>query len=247
LLDQFEQQPEKTWVTSKPVILLDHHINVSCDIPFATVICNAPNFVSTGELIYEIAKSLNWPMSLEAREFMTQSILSDSLGLTSEGATADTYRRMSEMIDAGVSRPKLEEARRELSKMHPSVFQYKATLIERTEFYGDSSEIAVVSIPEEELYSIGTLYNPAPQILKEMNMVEGVLVGIVFKRYHNKVTAAIRCTDGANIAHKLAESFGGGGHPYAAGFKVEKPSIDFADLKCQVINKAKELLQLISK
>jgi len=247
LLEQLNKSSEKSWVTSKPCIVLDHHSNVTCDIGFATVICNAPNFTSCGELIYEIAKALKWPLNLASREFITQSILSDSLGLTSESATSDTYRRIAEMIDAGVSRPDLEEARRELNKMHESVFRFKAKLIERTEFYGDNNEIAVVSIPEDELYSVGTLYNPAPLILNEMTMVEGVRVGIVFKRYHNKVSAAIRCTNGADIAHKIAECFGGGGHPYAAGFKIEKPTMEFGDLKCQVINKAQELLQLISR
>ena len=130
--------------------------------------------------------------------------------------------------------------------MPQSVFQYKAKLIERTEFYGDNSEIAVVSIPEEELFTVGTLYNPAPLILNEMTMVEGVLVGIVLKRYSDKTTGAIRCTNGANIAHKIAESFGGGGHPYAAGFKMEKSTTNFGELKCEVIAKTEELLQLIT-
>ncbi|HUD03640.1 MAG TPA: DHH family phosphoesterase [Patescibacteria group bacterium] len=246
LLDQLEKTPAKTWVAAKPVILIDHHINVTCDIPYATIICNAPDFVATGEVIYEIVKTLKWPLNLSSYEFLTQSILSDSLGLTSDGTTADTYRRMAEMLDAGVSRVKLEEARRALSKMPQSVFQYKAKLIERTEFYGDNSEIAVVSIPEEELFTVGTLYNPAPLILNEMTMVEGVLVGIVLKRYSDKTTGAIRCTNGANIAHKIAESFGGGGHPYAAGFKMEKSTTNFGELKCEVIAKTEELLQLIT-
>jgi len=244
LLGQLQKDPDKTWVVSKPVIVLDHHQNVECNIPFATIVCNAPNFVATGELIYEIAKALKCPLNLAANEFLTQSILSDSLGLVSEGATADTYRRVAAMIDAGVNRAHLEESRRELSKMHPSVFTYKAKLIERTEFYGDNNEIAIVSIPEEELYSIGTLYNPAPLILNEVTMVEGVLIGIALKRYKDKVTGAIRCADGANMAHELAEAFGGGGHPYAAGFKIENPTDSFGELKSQIISKATELLKL---
>jgi phosphoesterase RecJ-like protein len=243
LLSQLDSDHDKAFVVSKPVIVLDHHENVKCDISYATAICNAPSFVSTGELIYEIAKNLNWPLKLPALENLTQSILSDSLGLISEGATAETYRRVAEMIDKGVSRAKLEETRRELSKMHQSVFKYKADLIKRTEFYGDNNEIAIVVIPEDELYTVGTLYNPAPLIINEMTMVEDVKVGIALKVYQNRVTGSIRCIDGINIAHDIAESFGGGGHPYAAGFKIEKPNIDVCDLKCQVINKAKELLK----
>jgi phosphoesterase RecJ-like protein len=242
LLEQLNRSTEKSWVASKPVIVIDHHINVVCDIEYATIISNAPDFVSTGEIIYEIAKELDWPLGAGSQELLMQSILSDSMGLTSEAVTSSTYRRLADMVDNGVSRPKLEEARRELSKMHQSVFHYKAQLIDRVEFFGDNSEIAIVTIPEEELYTVGTLYNPAPLILNEMTMVEDVLIGIVLKRYSSKITGAIRCTDGAGIAHLLAENFGGGGHPYAAGFKIDKPKESFADIKSQVINKAKELL-----
>jgi phosphoesterase RecJ-like protein len=243
LLDQLEHSTDLTWVASKPVIVLDHHSNVECDIPYATIIVNQPNFAATGELIYDLAKELDWPLAVNAQEFLMQSILSDTLGLISEAATAKTYLRLSEMIEAGVSRTRLEEARRALSKMQPSVYQYKADLIKRTEFYGENNEVAVVTVPEDELYSIGTLYNPAPLILNELTMVEGVRVGVVLKKYKGKTTGAIRCTDGAGIAHTLAEKFGGGGHPYAAGFKIEKPFINFAETKSDVISSALELLQ----
>ena len=243
LLEQLESAPERPWVASKPVVVLDHHTNVVCDIPYATVVCNIAEYASTGELIFDLAKELKWPMSVEAQENILQSILSDTMGLISEATTAGTYRRISEIIEAGVSRTKLEEARRALSKMQTSVYMYKADLIKRTEFYGDNNQVAVVTIPEEELYSIGTLYNPAPLILNELSMVEGMRVGIVLKKYKNKITGAIRCNDGAGIANTLAEKRGGGGHPYAAGFKIEKPFINFAEIKSDVIADALELLQ----
>ncbi|HPW48196.1 DHH family phosphoesterase [Candidatus Saccharibacteria bacterium] len=242
LLTQMDSDPESVIVYAKPIIVLDHHENVKCDIPNAQIVYNRSGFVSTGELIYELAKTLKWPMNLEALENITQSILSDSLGLTSDAASPKTYRRLADILEKGVSRAKLEEDRRALSKMAPSVFQFKAQLIERTEFYGDKNEIGIVSIPEEELYTVGTLYNPAPLILNEITMVEGVKVGIVLKRYKDKVTGAIRCAEGCHIAHELAECFGGGGHPYAAGFKKLDTSINFGELKCQVLKKAQELI-----
>jgi bifunctional oligoribonuclease and PAP phosphatase NrnA len=243
LLQQLEATTGKAWVAAKPVIVLDHHINVVCDISFANIVINEPAFVSTGELLLEIGNDLNWPLSVKASEFLMQSILSDTLGLSTGGITADTYRRMADLVDKGVDRAKLEEARRALSKMHPSVFDYKAKLIERTEFYGDNNEIAIVCIPEEELYTVGTLYNPAPLIQNDIMMVEGVKVGIVLKIYKDKVTGAIRCSDFKGFAHSLAENFGGGGHPYAAGFKIEEPKSSFGDLKSQIIAKAEELIE----
>lgn len=241
LLEKLNGSNERNWVAAKPVIVLDHHRDVECDIPYATIVANAPDFVATGELIYELATRNGWKISKEAGECLLQSILSDTLGLTSEAPSGDTYRRIATLLDSGVNRGKLEEARRELSKMHPKVYAYKAKLIERTEFYNDG-RTAVVTIPEDELFDISPLYNPGALILTELSMVEGVDVAVSFKVYKNRVTGAIKCSSNALIANKLAEQFGGGGHPFAAGFKVDDDKINFESLKNDVLAKITNLI-----
>lgn len=221
LLEKLNESQAKMWVASKPVLVLDHHSEVECDIPYASIVCNPENFASTGELVYEIAKNNSWPISIESGELILQSILSDSLGLTSDIAGPETYIRVSELLKLGIKRSKLEEARRELSKMDPEVFRYKAKLIERTEFFYDN-KIAVTIIPENELYDVGTLYNPGPLIISELLNVSGVEVAIALKTYSTRLTGSIRCVSGTEIANKLASIYGGGGHPYAAGFKIDK-------------------------
>lgn len=243
LLEQLEKCRSLPLIASKPVIVLDHHHSVECDIPYASIVYNLPNYVATGELIYDIATQLNWPINSDSLMPLMQSILSDSMGLVTDGTTSETYRRLANMIDYGVDRTRLEEARRQLSKMPISVFRYKAKLIERAEFFGDNNQLAIVEIPESELFDVGTLYNPAPLILGELTMVEDISVAIALKVYKNKVTAAIRCTGDRGIANKLAECYGGGGHAYAAGFKIESKSIDIKKLKNEIISKAIELLK----
>jgi nanoRNase/pAp phosphatase (c-di-AMP/oligoRNAs hydrolase) len=52
-----------------------------------------------------------------------------------------------------------------------------------------------------------------------MRMVEGVEVAIAIKTYPDgKVTGKIRSS--IPIAEDVAKYFGGGGHPYAAGFRT---------------------------
>jgi len=243
LLENLSSSPEYPWVASKPTLVLDHHSDVVCDIPQATIILCDNSYVSTGELIYEIGKTLHWKMSVAAQEKIMQSILSDTLGLSTEATTAITYRRMAEMLEAGVDRYALDESRKLLSKMDPSVYLFKADLIKRTEFYGDNNQVALVVIPEDELYGVGTLYNPAPLILNEMTMVEGVKMAIVIKRYKNRVTGALRATSQSPVANKIATVFGGGGHPYAAGFKMDATPSSFSDIKSDIIRKTLELIQ----
>lgn len=241
LLEQLNKNSGLSRVLTKPVIVLDHHSNVKCDIPYATDIYNDPSYIATGELIYEIAKELKWPLKVEAMEPLMQSILSDSLGLSSASTPSDAYRRVADMIDAGVNRGTLEESRKQLSKMPISVFRYKGKLIERSEFY-DNDRIAYAQIPEEELYDVGTLYNPAPLISNELLMVESVEIAVVIKTYKGKITGSIRCSGSQGIANKLAEKYGGGGHPYAAGFKIESKNIDVQKIKNELLTEIPKLL-----
>ena len=74
-------------------------------------------------------------------------------------------------------------------------------------------------IPWEEIREYSDEYNPNVLILEEMRLVEGVEVAVAVKTYPDgKVTGKIRATK--PVADRVAGYFGGGGHPYAAGFRT---------------------------
>ncbi len=232
LLEKLDNSAQRSLIVNKPCIVLDHHANVLCDIPYATTVINDSSKVSTGELIYGLAKELGWPLGIPAQEYIMSSILADSLGLASESTTSDTYRVMAELVDAGVNRPKLEELRRALTKMPVKIFRYKAELIARAEFNANGA-LATVIIPQEEITEFSPLYNPAPLIQNDLLQTENVKTSIVIKSYDNgRITAAIRCNTAAPIAAELAKHFGGGGHAYAAGFKIEGKTLQEVKNDC---------------
>lgn len=241
LFQKLSQSGKQGWVASKPCIVLDHHAEVDNLIPFATVNITNTDVASTGQLIYNIARELGWPLDAVSSEHIMTSILGDTQGLTNDLTGAETYRVMAELIDLGVDRPALEEKRREMSKMHPDIFRYKAELIKRTEFYADG-QLAIADIPHQEIMEYSPLYNPNALIQFEHLQTEGVLVSIAIKHYTDgRITAGIRCNTAAPIAGKLAEHFGGGGHKYSAGFKITngKP---FNQIKSECIAFSTELL-----
>jgi phosphoesterase RecJ-like protein len=245
LLEQLQKSGQQSWIASKPCIVLDHHAEVSNTIPFATVTINDPQCSSTGELIYRIGKQLEWPLSTEAQAYQMTAILGDTQGLSNQLTSAETYRIMADMTDAGVDRSRLEDARREANKMPPVIFKYKGLLIDRTELVADG-RLAIVTVPQPEITEFSPLYNPAPLVQGDMLQTAGVQVSVVLKYYDDgKATAAIRCNNGAPIGAELAEHFGGGGHPYASGFKVVPRTAHyrpFNELKSECIRFATELL-----
>jgi phosphoesterase RecJ-like protein len=244
LLENLESSGQKPWVAARPCIIIDHHA-VKMTIPFATVVCNQPA-VATGEIIYELTHQLNWPLNASARNHIATSILSDSLGLISEGTTARSIQIIAELVDSGVSLAALEDARRELMRKTPELLKYKGELLQRIE-YSDDTRIATITIPWSEIERYSSAYNPSMLVIDDMRMTTGTAVAIAFKTYPDgKVTAKIRCNHGYEIAAELAAAFGGGGHPYASGFKVNDGR-SFNEIKSACIATATELLDRLNE
>jgi bifunctional oligoribonuclease and PAP phosphatase NrnA len=246
LLQKLADSGEQGWVASRPNIVLDHHHTTENDIPFATLVINDPAVSSTGELVYNLAKQHNWPLDVTSGEYIMQAILGDTQGLTNGLATSSTYRIMAELMDMGVNRPKLEDARREYAKMDPTIFKYKADLIARAELAADG-RIAVVTVPQNEISQYSPLYNPAPLIQSDMLMTRGVAVALVLKYYNDgKILGSIRCNSGYGVGAELAQAFGGGGHEYASGFKIQDGR-PLNQVKSECLQKATELLDNLNK
>lgn len=243
LLEIAQNNGELAWILAKPLIILDHH-EVETTVK-STLNYNKPEAVATGEVIYKLAKELNWPLSLEASEMLSASILYDSLGLMTESTTATSIRIIADLVESGVNLAKLENARRETMKKSISLTKYKGELLQRIEYFNNDS-IATITIPWAEIEQYSSQYNPSVLVLDEMRLVDSVKVAIAFKTYKDRrITAKIRANYGFPIAKDLAEAFGGGGHQYASGFKVIDKS--YSEIKAKCIQTATKLLDKLSK
>ncbi len=169
-------------------------------------------------MIYQAAKACELKIPEPATTALYAAIASDTLGLVSASVTADTMYTMGDLIRLGASPVEIDERRREFMKKTPRILDYKADLIKRIEYSLDGA-LATVHIPFEEIQEYSQEYNPNVLILEEMRMVEGVEVAIVVKTYPDgKATGKIRTQ--IPVAEQVAGYFGGGGHAYAAGFRV---------------------------
>ena len=245
LFEILEKNQQFNWLATKPCIVLDHHALGDTPIDFASETIIDTEVASAGELIYHVSQQLGWPVTVASGEPIMISILGDTQGLTNDLAKPTTYQVMAELLELGVSRVELEERRREAGKMALDIFRYKAKLIERSEFYNDN-RTALVTVPYDEIISYSPLYNPAPLIQQDMLQTKGVGIAIVLKAYPDKVTGAIRCNNGYPIAAELATKLGGGGHPYASGFKITDGR-SVGDIKAACLGLVTELLATIPK
>jgi bifunctional oligoribonuclease and PAP phosphatase NrnA len=242
LLENLHEAGHHNKLASRPCIVIDHHA-VELSIPFASVVCNY-DAVATGEVIYELARQLNWPLNLEAGKMIAAAIMSDSLGLVTDATSARSIHIIGELVEKGVKLAELEHARRMLMRKSPDLVHYKGELLQRVEYAADN-RIALISIPWREIELYSPSYNPSMLVIEDMRMTTGTQVAIAFKVYKDgKITGKIRCNQDAPIAAKLAEHFGGGGHAYASGFKIQQAR-PFNEIKSECTSLALQLLNEI--
>ena len=201
---------------STPVLVIDHHeTEADLEFPYESIIEPTSSCCA---LLYKIFKDQNIAINAQCAENIIYGILSDTLGLTSPSTSSDDYRAVAELLDDGANIAEMEERRREFSKKSPRILDYKADLIKRVEYHLDG-KLATVLIPFDDIQEYSDEYNPNVLILEELRLVEGVDIAVAIKTYPDgKLTGKIRSVQ--PVADQVAGFFGGGGHPYAAGFRV---------------------------
>ncbi len=239
LFETLNKSSDRNLLNNKPTLVIDHHPG-DVTIPYASLTYNEPA-VATGELIYELVKKLDWQLPIEARDMIATSILSDSLGLMSEATSARSIHIVAELVEQGLKLAELENRRRETMRKSPTILAYKGSLLQRVKFSQDG-RVAYITIPWEEIERYSNEYNPSVLALDEMRLTTGVDVAIAFKEYPDgKITGKVRCNYGKAIGTELGQHFGGGGHPYASGFKVTDGR-PYEEVRTECINYALALL-----
>jgi phosphoesterase RecJ-like protein len=206
----------RSFLESHPVLVIDHHTTKST-LSFD----HMPLFeqaIATSEVIYRLASAAGWTINQQAAEHMLGAQLADSLGLSIQTVQAENYMIAAELTKLGARVATIEDRRREFMKKSPEILAYKGTLLGRIEYHLDG-KLATVHIPWEDIQAYSDQYNPSVLVLDEMRLVEGVQIAVALKTYPDgKLTGKLRSN--VPIAETVAGYFGGGGHPYAAGFRV---------------------------
>jgi phosphoesterase RecJ-like protein len=204
------------FLESRPVLAIDHHTTKS-SLSFDHTMLSE-DAVATSEIIYKLASANKWAINAQAAENMLVAIMSDSLGLTTQNVTPNAFFVAGKLVELGASNAVIEGRRREFMKKSPEILAYKGELISRIEYLLDG-KLAIVHIPWEDIQAYSDQYNPSVLVLDEMRLVEGVEIGIAIKTYPDgKLTGKLRSN--IPISEDVAGFFGGGGHKYAAGFRV---------------------------
>lgn len=207
----------RSFLESHPVLVIDHHTATESTLSFSHTFLSE-DAISTSEIIYRLATDTGWNISSSAATHMLEAQLSDSLGLSTQNVSPASYRIAADLTELGAHVADIEDKRREFMKKAPEILEYKGRLLQRIEYFLDG-KLALLHIPFEEIEAYSDKYNPSVLALDEMRLVENVVLAVAIKTYPDgKLTGKLRAN--APVAEQVAGYFGGGGHPYASGFRV---------------------------
>jgi phosphoesterase RecJ-like protein len=206
-----------SFLQHQPVVVIDHHAT-EADLAFQYETIIDKEAVASGQVVYVLATNFEWPINAAAATNLFISIKSDSLGLVTDNVSAKTFEICAQLVSLGANPAKIDEKRREFMKKTPEILTYKGRLIGRIEYFLEG-RLALILVPFEEIVEYSDKYNPTMLVLDEMRLVTGVEVAIGVKTYPDgKLTGKLRCN--LPVAETVAKFFGGGGHQYAAGFRI---------------------------
>jgi len=231
-----------------PSLCIDHHIDNQFFCKYNIV---APNFCSTTEIIYML---LEHPYFLSfindnlnnntinnkvhnLYESLLMGILFDTYYFNTENVDSILLKRVSELQEKTNSIHNLKNCL--FKNQNPAIYKFWGYILSNISLYYD--ERLVIAKANRDLFL--KFHDQYPDFSDSvategfvnhlMNLRNANLV-LFIREHENEVKVSIRSN--LKIASNLANIFGGGGHPNAAAFTIEKENdFDIEELEKQII------------
>ena len=196
---------------------IDHHPSNTL---YAKLTCLSESDASCGETIYSIFMAMTGSVSVRTAECLYAALSTDTGCFVFGNTTADTLRIASLLIEAGAPH-------RELNRLLFRTRSYGRIKIEGFIYSGIEfhfgGTVAFSTITRKMMESANADEDDVDNIASIPGSIEGVLAGITIRELTSEhdCKVSVRTSPAVN-AHAICEHFGGGGHPMAAGFSLEK-------------------------
>jgi len=205
----------KKYLTKKYIINIDHHQDNS---RFGNLnYVNAENS-AVGMIIYKQLQFLNIDIKKELGTAIALAVLADTGSLKYPNSDPDSFRLIADLKEKGID---IVEINRFLGS-YPSVKYLKMLSEALHNIKVDKTDrIAWLVLSNQEIKNIKINIEEINNLVNYPRDIRGIEVGISFiEKKQGLIDISFRSHSYLDVS-KIAHKFGGGGHPRAAGTKVE--------------------------
>lgn len=215
---------------AKTTANIDHHIS---SVKFADINIINPVASATGQILYDIIKSLGIKITKNIATDLYTAILTDTGGFRFENTKPETLEVCAELIRAGADAVYITQECLEFKPL-PMV-RLQARAIDNA-ILTDNNKIAYATVTRKLLELFNASDDHVDGISKSLREIKTVEVAIVFKetlKGDTKVSFRSKRVDVCEIAR----FFGGGGHKLASGCTVQKNVTDTINEVLPIVKK----------
>ena len=202
---------------ARDVIIIDHHqVKGQAFAP----ICSMPALSSTCEIVYRIVTELGYDIQADAATALYAGIVYDTGSFAYSKTSASTFEAALDLVRRGADPSRIHGALYEAGTV--SVLLLRRDVMSTLELH-DNDRIAVQTLSRSMLAGTGSAYQEADGFINIPLQAAAVEVSIFLKENEEGVLRCSLRSKGAVDVANIAQTFGGGGHKSAAGFKSPYP------------------------
>jgi phosphoesterase RecJ-like protein len=204
----------------KLFINIDHH---KSNTRFADINWVSPKEPSTGELIFRLLKTANWPILPAISDCLFTAVSTDTGSFQYPTTRPATYNVAGELVKRGADLAKICD---EVYQSYPLSRVRLLKLLYNRFRLTHQNQIAYFWLKKEDFARTGADTSDSEGLIDHIRAIEPVVVACVFEEVEPELTrVSLRSKSDRVDVNEIAKQFGGGGHKAAAGARIPGPPL----------------------
>lgn len=199
------------------IVNIDHHVD---NKRFGALNWIDRQAGATGEMIYNLLKNIEAPITKNIATCLYTAILTDTGCFQFANTTGATHKIAARLLETGISPSIISNMVYERMPVSRLKLLQKALGSLKT---GYRNKIIWMWITQKMLKESGAKREDTEGFIEYLRATAGIKVAIVFKETNvkNRIRITFRSKDQKIHVNKIAHKFNGGGHPAAAGCTIK--------------------------
>ncbi len=203
-------------IERKILINIDHHTSNTRYGDMNWIAAREP---STGELIFRLLKVANWPITPSISDCLFTAVSTDTGSFQYPTTRPATYHVAGELVKRGANLAKICD---EVYQSYPLARVRLLRHVYNKFRLTHNNQIAYFWLKKADYTRTGSNPSDSEGLIDHIRAIEPVVVACVFEEVEPELTRiSFRSKNPKVDVNKIAQIFGGGGHPAAAGARIE--------------------------
>jgi len=175
---------------------------------------------ATGEIVHRLIRALPWPISGSVALNLYVAVASDTGNFANANTNARAFELAAEMVALGVK--PIDVARHLFDDYSVAKLRLLGLMLGSLEIL-EGGRLAVLSVTRRMLETAEADLEDSAGLINQVSSMAGVeVIALMTEDEAGGIEVSLRSRNGINVA-SVAERLGGGGHPNAAGLRLEAP------------------------